>query len=249
MKLRVSLPTTLLFLALFPQVAFGCTQKVEYEKVVYEVCIADYKHSQVRTMWKNSDGRPYETLIHVWGSLQALPLTPVFAINAGIYMDNLTPLGLYIEGGRQLRPLNTKKGLFGNFYVQPNGVLAIWPDGRATVNTTAWFAAHLKDRRPTFATQSGPMLVIGGKINANFKEGSAHRLIRNGVGVTKNAIVLVKSEGPTSFYDFAKLFRDKLGAQNALYLDGNISDSMSSEHGPLWPGQAFGAMIVVTGKR
>ena len=36
-------------------------------------------------------------------------------------------------------------------------------------------------------------------------------------------LVFAISQQPINFYDFAQLFRDQLGCQDALYLDGSIS--------------------------
>src|SRR5215210_4158025 len=78
--------------------------------------------------------------------------------------------------------------------------------------------------RVVLATQSGPLLVLAGKIHPAFKPDSASRHIRNGVGVpSPDTALFVISEAPVSFYDFATLFRDKLHSPDALFLDGTIS--------------------------
>jgi uncharacterized protein YigE (DUF2233 family) len=50
--------------------------------------------------------------------------------------------------------------------------------------------------------------------------------------------VLAKSRYPINFYDFASTLRDGLGCQDALYLDGSISELFPLEGGvgaPLGP--------------
>jgi uncharacterized protein YigE (DUF2233 family) len=52
--------------------------------------------------------------------------------------------------------------------------------------------------------------------------------LRNGVGIiSKNTkskiVVLAISDSKVNFYDFALLFKEILGCENALYLDGAIS--------------------------
>ncbi len=234
-----------LILLLASQAALACSRDIKYGGVSYEVCIADFSKYHVRTYWKGSDTHPIETLTRLWSVLQTDHPRILFATNAGIFMDDLTPLGLYVENGREFRPLNKRRGLYGNFYLQPNGVMAVWPNGRTTISTTGQFSSH-RAGKPLYATQSGPMLVIDGKINKAFKADSINRLVRSGVGVTASAAIIVKSNGPVSFFEFARLFRDKFGAHEALYLDGNISDTVSATHGPEWSGQRFGAMIAVT---
>ena len=74
------------------------------------------------------------------------------------------------------------------------------------------------------ATQSGPLLVQDGKINAALNPQGTSRLIRNGVGIVSSTrVVFAISEDPITFYEFALLFRDGLKCADALYLDGNVS--------------------------
>ena len=74
------------------------------------------------------------------------------------------------------------------------------------------------------ATQSGPLLVIDGKLHPAFREGSDSWLFRNGVGViSPKRVVFAISNEPVNFHEFARLFRDSLGCSNALFLDGTIS--------------------------
>ncbi|MEI6559565.1 MAG: phosphodiester glycosidase family protein [Rhodospirillaceae bacterium] len=226
--------------------AVACTRTVEFAGARYEVCVADYNHYSVRTFWKNDEGKPYQSLSNLWGHLKSQSLNPVFLTNAGIYMDDLTPLGLYVENGKTLRPLNTAKGLFGNFYMQPNGVFITDNKGIGSVVETTRLAHWQRNIR--YATQSGPMLLINGTINPKFKKDSPHRLIRSGIGATANEIIIVKSIGTVSFYDIARLFREKFGVLNALYLDGNISDTMTVDHGASAFAISYGAMIAVIQK-
>ena len=226
--------------------AVACTKTVEYAGARYEVCVADYNHYSVRTFWKNDEGKPYQSLSNLWASLKSKSINPVFLTNAGIYMDNLTPLGLYVENGKTLRPLNTAKGLFGNFYMQPNGVFITNNKGIGSVVETSRLIHAQQNIR--YATQSGPMLVINGNINPIFKQNSPHRLIRSGIGATANEIIIVKSLGPVSFYDIAHLFLDNYGVLDALYLDGSISDTMTVDHGASTLAINFGAMVAVIRK-
>ncbi len=145
-----------------------------------------------------------------------------FAMNAGMYHTNFAPVGLYIENSKQLKSLNLEQNQFGNFFMQPNGVAA-WNGTKALIHTTQQFKNS--DFKPTYATQSGPMLVINGMINPNFVKKSDSLKIRNGVGVKNNQLYFVISRGRISFYDFADIFKTKLNIDQALYLDGSISSA------------------------
>ena len=93
---------------------------------------------------------------------------------------------------------------------------------RAAVMTTAAWREKKIDAR--LATQSGPMLVIGGAINPNFDAESDSLKWRSGVcAKTAQRVIFAVSEAPVTFHAFARLFRDELGCRDALYLDGTLS--------------------------
>ncbi|EAB6718327.1 hypothetical protein DUP91_28835, partial [Salmonella enterica subsp. enterica] len=60
------------------------------------------------------------------GSLAALPRAPglLFSMNAGMYHEDKSPVGLYVENGVELSPLNTDDAP-GNFFMKPNGVFFV----------------------------------------------------------------------------------------------------------------------------
>ncbi|MEM6666355.1 MAG: phosphodiester glycosidase family protein, partial [Pseudomonadota bacterium] len=66
---------------------------------------------------------------------------------------------------------------------------------------------------------------INGALHPRFRKGSDSRKVRNGVGIRDGGrtAVFALSQRPVNFWDFASLFRDHLGTDNALYLDGTIS--------------------------
>jgi uncharacterized protein YigE (DUF2233 family) len=134
----------------------------------------------------------------------------------------LKPVGLYVEQGRELVHVNTKSG-YGNFHMKPNGIFYI-ASGRAAVAETQTF---LKQRpQADLATQSGPMLVINGRLHPRFDRGSTSLKARNGVGVRADGkVIFAISQGEVSFDAFARLFRDGLNCPNALFLDGGSASS------------------------
>ncbi len=56
-------------------------------------------------------------------------------MNGGIYDKAYAPLGLYIEDGKQLTPVNRSAG-GGNFFIRPGGVFLV-ENGRAKIDAAA----------------------------------------------------------------------------------------------------------------
>ena len=198
----------------------ACTQKVLRDvKVV--VCAMTTAAQSARTLWKDRSGTPYGSLGGI--DRTATPETGrmLFAMNAGMYHDNLDPVGLYVENGVNLRPAVTGGGP-GNFHMRPNGVFYITARRTLGVMETRKFVSSKV--KAEFASQSGPMLLIGGKLHPAFTGRGQSRKIRNGVGVSADGATawFVISEEPVTFTDFALIFRD-LKAHDALYFDGSIS--------------------------
>ena len=166
----------------------------------------------------------------------------LFAMNGGMFMADFAPLGLYINNGAVVQQLNTREGS-GNFYLKPNGVFYITKDNTAHISTTPDFKIGNTIK---YATQSGPMLVINGKLPEAFKEGSANINIRNGVGILPNGDVLfAMSKQEVNFYDFARYFKEK-GCKNALYLDGFVSRTYAPSQQWEQMNGDFGVMIGVS---
>jgi len=141
-------------------------------------------------------------------------------MNAGMYLKDLSPQGLYIEDGNIKSPLDTLTSGYGNFYLQPNGVFYITKDRKAFIKTTKNFKM---DKNIAYATQSGPMLLIDGQIHPKFNQGSPNIHIRNAVGILPNGnLLFAMSKKKINFYDFSSYFKQQ-GCKNALYLDGFVS--------------------------
>lgn len=209
-------------------IAFGSAAKAEcrsgsFEGADYIVCSFDLAKDDLRLFWKDASGAPYKTFDVLADALKGEGRTLSFAINAGMYGEDFSPTGLYLEAGKTLVPANTKTvpgtgAAVPNFYKKPNGVFFIGEGAGGVMETEAFIAAKPAVR---FATQSGPMLVIDGQIHPVFIEGSTDLKPRDGVGLSSPTQVhFAISEGSVNFYEFARLFRDRLGCQNALFLDG-----------------------------
>jgi prepilin-type processing-associated H-X9-DG protein len=191
---------------------------VQFADSAFVVCTVDLRRYEVRLFWRGPDG-------DVLGSFDRLKETPegsrlAFAMNAGMYHEDRSPVGLYVEKGKELKAANTRNGP-GNFHLKPNGIFYVKGRQAGVLETSVYLKRKV---RPEFATQSGPMLVINGQIHPQFSEQSTSRKIRNGVGVKgRDTVVFAISEEPVTFSTFARLFRDELGCANALFLDGSVS--------------------------
>ena len=150
-------------------------------------------------------------------------------MNGGMYRSDSRPVGLYIEDGRELAPVNTisltgAPSQIPNFYKKPNGVFYLG-DNEAGILETGSFLAERPSAK--YATQSGPMLVIDGAIHPAFIVGSTDRKPRNGVGVSSPTEVhFVITNGWVNFHEFARFFRDGLGCDSALFLDGGVASGL-----------------------
>ena len=198
-------------------------RSMEYERNDYTVCDIDLREHTVRLYWKRSDGTPYAYLSALPRALEGEAGRLLFATNAGMFNPALKPAGLYVEKGRELVRANTRSG-YGNFHMKPNGVFYVSGD-RAAIAETRAFLKH----RPQvdLATQSGPMLVINGRLHPRFDRRSISLKTRDGVGVRPDGkVIFAISQGEVSFDAFARLFRDGLNCPNALFLDGGSASSL-----------------------
>ncbi len=202
----------------------------------FTVCRVDLNSDHLELFWRDDAGRPYRQFSALREALQVKGKTLVFAVNAGMYKPDLSPVGLFVVGSQELVPLNRHVGS-GNFSQQPNGVFLVEGSSARVIATDDYDKERPK---PSLATQSGPMLVHEGEIttSAVMSPNSTWRKIRNGVcAPSPNAVVFVLSESPVTFYEFASFFRDALHCREALYLDGTISSLYApklnrEDHGP-----------------
>lgn len=209
-------------------------RKETFEAARYAVCEVA-QGADIRLFLNDSAGAPFGEFDALKTAVEGKGEALLFAMNAGMYRQDRSPVGLYVENGAEARKLSTKDGP-GNFHLKPNGVFVIDGDGAAhvmdTENYQNRFPSGRSDdaaARPRYATQSGPMLVIDGVLHPKFSPDSESKKYRNGVGVhdgktaAEGRVIFVISDTPVTFEAFARFFRDELKAENALYLDGTIS--------------------------
>jgi uncharacterized protein YigE (DUF2233 family) len=205
--------------------AAGCSPE-RFEDNDYTVCRFDLRRERLQLFSLDARGEPYGSFRALEAELRDRNLELVFAMNAGMYGEDLKPIGLYVEDGRRLKKANRRDGP-GNFHLKPNGVFFIDGDMGGVMETEAYLASGIS---PRYASQSGPMLVIDGEIHPKFSVDGTSYQRRNGVGSPEpHTLVFAISEGAVNFHSFARLFRDHLGCDNALFLDGSISSLHAPE--------------------
>lgn len=223
-------------------IAFTTTQNSIDEKILaYTV---DTKTQDLQLYWKNDNGENLKSIQNLKDYVESKNFTLAFAMNGGMFKRDFSPQGLFIQNKKILSAMDTVDGN-GNFYLKPNGVFYVTTDNVPFVCKTT----HFKDNgKIKYATQSGPMLIIDGKIHSAFKEGSTNLNIRNGVGILPdNKVVFAMSNTEINFYDFAKYFQS-MGCKNALYLDGFVSRIYLPEKKWTQIDGNFGVIIGVTEK-
>lgn len=228
-----------------PDAASACTS-VTFEDVALIHCIADPAMHRVSMDLGPTGGAPYRSFAALSAARAAEALPVAFAMNGGMYDGEGKPIGYYVENSDRLKELSRADGP-GNFHLKPNGVFygtgSTW-----NIRTAEDFFAQVGDR-PEFGTQSGPMLVIGGKLHPEITQDGPSRAIRNGVGVDKAGRAhFVISQSPLSFGKLARFYRDVLKTPNALYLDGSVSALWDPVSGRMDNGVPIGPMIVVEAK-
>ncbi|MEJ6392914.1 phosphodiester glycosidase family protein [Gymnodinialimonas sp. 2305UL16-5] len=203
-----------------PSQSDALCEAVQFDGAAFTACEVDLETSDVRLFLRNDVGEVYGTFARVETDLpqgQRLAL----AMNAGMFHEDRSPVGLYVEDGDQEMRIITSDGP-GNFGLLPNGVLCLSDESAAVIESRTFAEDPPACRH---ATQSGPMLVIDGELHPRFLSESDSLNIRNGVGVDGDGshLWMVISDQAVNFHHFARFFRDHLGTPNALYFDGRVS--------------------------
>lgn len=242
LKAKNTIAILLLVLALIMAAFSHSPSPADGEMLAYTV---DAKKQDLQFYWQDDQGVPLESIQNLKDYVGQKGLTLDFAMNGGMFNQDLAPQGLFIQNYKTLHALDTSNGT-GNFYLKPNGVFCISSDNIPRVCKTSDF----KDSKNVkYATQSGPMLLIDGLMHPAFKAGSHNLNIRNGVGILPDGKVLfAMSKSKINFYDFARYFQS-LGCKDALYLDGFVSQTYLPKENWLQTGGPFGVIIGVTRKK
>jgi uncharacterized protein YigE (DUF2233 family) len=190
---------------------------------VFDVFIVDIRKSPIRIYYEDPTGNRFTTFQRVKEYVEGNNQQLLFATNGGMFSPNGSPVGLLIVDAKETRALNLSDGSDGNFYLKPNGVFGL-TNKEAFVVEASQFPSYREKEKVVFATQSGPMLLVDGKVHPKFRPASSNFNIRSGVGImASNQVVFAISEKDVNLYDFAIMFQQQFKCKNALYLDGFIS--------------------------
>jgi uncharacterized protein YigE (DUF2233 family) len=236
-----------------------CAETIEHGGASFWIHRVDPKAVKIELFLPEKAGEP-NTFPKLEAKLAAQGRRLVFAMNSGIYEGNFRPTGLHVSEGKEITPLNLKDFVkrtpeepVHNFFLKPNGVFFLRTDGSAAIVESARYATL--GEKPVLATQSGPLLVEGGRIHPVLQPASTSKRYRNGVGVTKEGqvvfvcSVLERDKGMSNLYRFAELFRDRLACPDALYLDGDISYiHLRGLTGPIEETNWFAGILAITEK-
>ena len=217
----------------------ACADRL-FEGTRFTVCSAKGGRIEIRT--SDIAGRPYRSFAALEAALGGRAANVAFAMNAGMFDEDGRAIGLLIEDGRQLHAINRRKG-GGNFHLMPNGVFLVRRDVRSEVVTSS---EYRPSKDVVFATQSGPMLVIDGKLHPAFDHDGRSRYVRNGVGIAPDGTsVFAISVEPVSLGKFARFYRDEIKADDALFFDGAVSSLWDPANGRRDAHTELGPMVVV----
>tara|TARA_B100001173_G_scaffold264188_1_gene238740 strand:- start:117 stop:848 length:732 start_codon:yes stop_codon:yes gene_type:complete len=218
-------------------------QDFRFQETHFTACTAELPKDDVRLFLKDKTGKIFGQFQKLDTSLKEQGLDIIFATNGGMYHTDRTPVGIYIENFNEFSPLITRDGP-GNFGLLPNGVFCFNMKEFFILETKKFAQAKIQCQ---YATQSGPLLVIDGKIHPKFIKNGTSKFVRSGVGISRNgskAIFLISNEA-VSFHQFASTFLDHFKIDNALYLDGNISRLYSPKLNRIDFGFDIGPIVAV----
>ncbi len=221
LRRRLGVAAGALIALTLPAAAADCA-RMDHDGQGYVVCTVHADEEPKLGLWLNdADGRKLNNFGGVRSTLTDGQVL-AFAMNAGMFHADYEPVGLFRSGSETHGKLVTAGG-GGNFGLLPNGVFCTGGSAPFRVIESRAFAKSQPQCR--LATQSGPMLVIDGDLHPRFLVDSDSRYIRNGVGVSADGDTawFAISDRPVTFHEFGRLFRDGLGARDALYFDGSIS--------------------------
>ena len=125
----------------------ACAPK-QFDSAKFTVCTFDPAHDDIRLFLSGPDAKPYGSLAALAAALKAKGERLMFAMNAGMFKQDRSPVGLYVEDRRKLHEADTRGGA-SNFHMKPNGVFWIGDKAAGVTETSRYLAtappARLRD--------------------------------------------------------------------------------------------------------
>src|SRR5579862_5473909 len=180
----------------------ACTTR-DIAGVHVAVCEWTISRDSLELYWRDDRGNPIGSFARLDSIVRSHGRHLIFATNGGIFAPGQVPLGLFVQNGRQLVPLNLRDSTADpppNFYYKPNGVFYVANSRAAIVESSAYSGV---DAKPELAVQSGPLLVSGGRIHQGLNPNGPSKYVRNGVGVRADGtVVFAMARDPVNLYTF-----------------------------------------------
>lgn len=116
----------------------ACAPK-QFDSAKFTVCTFDPAHDDIRLFLSGPDAKPYGSLAALAAALKAKGERLMFAMNAGMFKQDRSPVGLYVEDRRKLHEADTRGGA-SNFHMKPNGVFWIGDKAAGVTETSRYLA-------------------------------------------------------------------------------------------------------------
>jgi uncharacterized protein YigE (DUF2233 family) len=198
-----------------------CTQALAVECTsqtpvpTYTVCSVDAARLEV--FWRDDKEVAFRDLptLRAWLGKQGRQL--VFATNAGAFDDTARPVGLLVSEGIKLQELSLRDGS-GNMFEKPNGVFWV-ADGIPYIHGSEKYRSL--DPRPRIATQSGPLLISGGRPRLDLHTFRGKSYMRSAACVDRaGGAKFVFSNRPVTIAELGDYMDKTMQCASALYMDG-----------------------------
>lgn len=235
-----------------------------YKNEKYFAFIADLDYQDINTFYNLPDSKDqkeekHTTFSGLMKTLDKDSILPLMITNAGMYTPKYEPEGLLISNGKEIGKIDLGKSNNLNFYLLPNGIFYVIQDSlgstKVQIEETLVFEQNRKNINGiSAATQSGPMLVVNGEHHPKFTFGSNNKNSRSGVGILTNGkpVFIISEKYNTNLFDFATIFKDLFGCEEAMYLDGAISQMYIKDikqENTIDTEKEYGGLIYITEKR
>jgi len=168
----------------------------------------DLKKNQLELVMANALSQPHASVNEFAHYSKAL-----LSINGGFFDHNFHPLGLRISHQQQYSPLK-RISWWGIFYIEHQ---------KPRLSSVGHYKSN---PNVDFAVQSGPRLLVKGRIIPSLKAGYAERTAL-GISPDEHVLVLVTDNTPMTTMTLATLMQSPpLNCKDALNLDGGSSSQL-----------------------